>query len=80
MLELTREHPHLNLQLDVCLTQCLLCGLLGLYLSGLLCTPCLFELGGIALCFNCRVGNIAGTGLDRLMLEFQLQAMYDTIT
>src|SRR6266851_2646486 len=66
MSELTREHPCLNLQLDVCLTQCLLCGLLGLRLSSLLCMLHLFELGGIPLLFNCRVGNIADAGLDRL--------------
>src|SRR6267154_1249387 len=58
MSELTREHPCLNLQLDVCLMQCLLCGLLGLCLSSLLCTPLLFDY---------RVGNIAGAGLDCLM-------------
>ncbi len=47
--------------------QCLLSGLLGLHLGGLLCTLCLFKLGGIPLVFNCRVGNIAGASLDWLM-------------
>jgi hypothetical protein len=63
--ERTGESPCLNLQLDPCRTQCLLCGLFGLHLSGLLCTLRLFKLRGILLIFNCRVGNIAGAGLDR---------------
>src|SRR6266853_6641026 len=59
--ECTRESPCLNLQLDLCCTQCLLCGLFGL-----LCTLRLFKLRGIPLVFNCGVGNIVGAGLDRL--------------
>src|SRR6266851_10237767 len=62
--ERTRESPRLNLQLDPCCMQRLLCSLFGLHLSGLLCMLCLFKLRGIPLIFNCGVGNIAGTGLD----------------
>src|SRR6266851_7387727 len=64
--ECTRESPHLNLQLDLCRTQCLLCGLFGLHLSGLLCMLRLFKLQGVPLVFNCGVGNIAGASLDHL--------------
>src|SRR6266851_3261724 len=63
-LERTEESPHLNLQLDPCHMQHLLCGLFGLHLSGLLCTLRLFKLRGVPLVFNCRVGNIAGASLD----------------
>jgi hypothetical protein len=60
----TGECSCLNLHLDACLVQCLLCGLLGLHLSGLLCTLCLFSLGSVPLIFDRRVGNIAGASLD----------------
>ena len=60
----TGESPRLNLQLDPCHTQSLLCGLFGLHLSGLLCMLCLFKLQGVPLVFNCRVGNIVDAGLD----------------
>src|SRR6266851_555889 len=65
--EHTRESSHLNLQLDLCRMQCLLCGLFGLHLSGLLCTLCFFKLRGVPLIFNCGVGNIVGAGLDHSM-------------
>jgi hypothetical protein len=61
---LTGKCPHPNLHLNVCLTQCIICSLLGLCLSSLLCTLCLFLLGGVPLIFNCRVHNVVGTGLD----------------
>jgi len=60
----TRECSHLNLHLDAHLVQCLFCGLLGLHLSSLLRTLCLFLLGSVPLIFNCGVGNIACAGLD----------------
>jgi len=60
----TGECSRLNLPLDARLAQCLLCGLLGLHLSGLLCTLRLFFLGSVPLIFDCRVGNIAGASLD----------------
>ena len=63
----TGECSHLNLHLDAHLAQCLLCGLLGLHLSGLLCTLRLFFLGSVPLIFDHRVGNIAGASLDWLM-------------
>ena len=79
-LELTGECPRLDLQLDACLTQCLLCGLLGLHLSGLLCKLHLCKLGGIPLVFNCRVCNVACAGLDqptgRALLVVQVSLCY----
>jgi hypothetical protein len=65
--EYTKESPHLNLQLDPCYTQCLLCGLFSLHLRGLLYTLCLFKLQGILLIFNCRMSNIAGSSLNHSM-------------
>jgi hypothetical protein len=63
----TKESPRLNLQLDLCYTQHLLFGLFGLHLRGLLYTLRLFKLQGVSLIFNCRMGNIADSGLNHSM-------------
>src|SRR5216683_5262258 len=62
------EVPRLGYLMQQLLYQKAHCGLdiLGLCLSSLLCTPCLFLLEGVPLIFNHRVGNIVCTSLDCL--------------